>query len=120
MAELLGVPSLAFAVGIYLPLSTMTPVFAGGCIRAFVDYTKKKRDEKKKNETERGVLFASGLIAGEGLTGVGIAITALAMGQKPPGFGFAFTGATGALVSLLAFAIVGWFLYRVSINREEN
>jgi hypothetical protein len=48
---------------------------------------------------------------------VGIAITALAMGQKPPGFGFAFTGATGGFVSLLAFTLVGWFLYRSAVKR---
>jgi putative OPT family oligopeptide transporter len=119
VAELLGVPSLAFAVGIYLPLSTMTPVFVGGCVRAFVDSVKKKR-EYQKNKTEQGVLYASGLIAGEGLTGVGIAVTALIMGQKPPGFGLEFTGTTGVIVSLFAFSMVGWLLFRTATRKSED
>jgi len=74
VAELLGVPSLAFAVGIYLPLSTMTPVFAGGCLRALVEKRARRRggsEADTNKHTERGVLLASGLIAGEGVMGIG-------------------------------------------------
>jgi len=117
VAELLGVPSLAFAVGIYLPLSTMTPVFVGGCVRALADKTIARK--KAEGGAERGVLLASGLIAGEGVMGIGTAVIALAMGKRPPGLGWAFTGAAGTTVSLLAFAGLGWWLYRTGIRESR-
>ena len=68
-ALIAGLPGLAFAVGIYLPLGTLTPIFVGGIIRHFVE----KKREGKKSESDAGVLVASGMIAGEGLAGVAIA-----------------------------------------------
>jgi putative OPT family oligopeptide transporter len=64
-----GLPGLAFAIGLYLPLSSMSPIFAGGVARYFVE-----RRNTKKEESNPGVLFASGLIAGEGIAGVALAI----------------------------------------------
>jgi len=121
VSELLGVPSLAFAVGIYLPLATMTPVFVGGCIRSLVERVNNRRNSEKEgsSETEKGVLFASGLIAGEGVTGIGIAVAAMALGRRPAGVAFGFTGLTGDIVSLLAFAVLGWFLFRLASSRRK-
>jgi putative OPT family oligopeptide transporter len=117
MAELLGVPSLAFAVGIYLPLSTMTPVFIGGCARALVERkTNKKADEGKK--TDQGILLASGLIAGEGLMGIGVAVAALILGQQPQGIGIAFEGITGSFVSLGVLLLLGVYLYRTGVKKN--
>jgi putative OPT family oligopeptide transporter len=115
VAELLGIPSLAFAVGMYLPLSTMTPLYVGGCLRAWVEKRSRARTQTNRKTaagTEQGVLFGSGLIAGEGVMGIGVAIAALIMGEKPPGVSFALTGAAGSVVSLLAFAGLGWLLVR--------
>jgi putative OPT family oligopeptide transporter len=120
VAELLGIPSLAFAVGIYLPLSTMTPVFLGGCVRALVDWAG-QRDRQNVAEggdnTDKGILYASGLIAGEGVMGIGIAVAAMSMGRRPPGIGFSLEGMTGEVVSLLALAAVGWILFRTARRR---
>ncbi|MCZ6746239.1 MAG: oligopeptide transporter, OPT family [Acidobacteria bacterium] len=120
VAELLGIPSLAFAVGIYLPLSTMTPVFLGGCVRALVDWAG-RRDRQNVAEggdnTDKGILYASGLIAGEGVMGIGIAVAAMSMGRRPPGIGFSLEGMTGEVVSLLALAAVGWILFRTARRR---
>jgi len=69
-ALIAGLPGLAFAVGIYLPLASLTPIFVGGIIRHYVE----KKREGKKSESDAGVLAASGMIAGEGLAGVAIAI----------------------------------------------
>jgi putative OPT family oligopeptide transporter len=107
MVELLGIPSLAFAVGIYLPLATMTPVFVGGCVRALVERGHSARNASSKDassETKAGVLFGSGLIAGEGVMGIGTAVVALILGSKPPGVSWALTGTTGSVVSIVAFA----------------
>ncbi|NJL28308.1 MAG: oligopeptide transporter, OPT family, partial [Thermoanaerobaculia bacterium] len=122
VAELVGIPSLAFAVGIYLPLSTMTPVFIGGCIRALVDKASAKREAAsgKAKGTEGGVLFASGLIAGEGLMGIGIAAAAVVLGRRPEGFGFELTGTLGSVVSLGALAALGFWLYRTATAKEKG
>ncbi len=78
-AMLAGLPGLAFAVGIYLPLGSMTPIFVGGLVRALVE----RRRQAASGEGDPGVLAASGLIAGEGLAGVAIAF--LAVSKKWPG-----------------------------------
>jgi len=123
VAELLGVPSLAFAVGIYLPLSTMTPVFVGGCLRALVEKRAMRAgasEDDTNKATEQGVLLASGLIAGEGVMGIGTAVTALIMGRRPEGFSFGLTGITGSVVSLVAFALLGWILFRTASSRGHG
>jgi len=77
--ELSGIPSLAFAVGVYLPISTSAPIFVGGMVRWLVDkYLRKKpenqrlTEEQMAAETDKspGVLLASGYIAGGTLAGV--------------------------------------------------
>jgi putative OPT family oligopeptide transporter len=68
-ALIAGLPGLSFAVGIYLPLGTLAPVFVGGIVRRMVE----SRQKAKAAEGDPGVLAASGMIAGEGLAGVAIA-----------------------------------------------
>ncbi len=68
-ALIAGLPGLAFAVGIYLPLGSLTPIFVGGIVRRIVE----ARRKGKAAESDPGVLGASGMIAGEGLAGVALA-----------------------------------------------
>src|SRR5205809_6912871 len=68
-AIIAGLPGLSFAVGIYLPLGTLAPVFVGGIVRRIAE----SRRKEKTAEGDPGVLAASGMIAGEGLAGVAIA-----------------------------------------------
>jgi hypothetical protein len=73
--EILGVRSLAFAVGAYLSLGTTAAMFAGGLIRVAVEATTKKKDE---SEASPGALYSSGLIAAGGVFGLlGIVINLL-------------------------------------------
>jgi putative OPT family oligopeptide transporter len=90
LMEISGVPSLAFAVGVYLPISSTTPIFIGGLIRYFVDRAKRKEPEAKSLDepafaalTDRGpgVLFASGYIAGGAIAGIVIAFLAGVLGN---------------------------------------
>jgi putative OPT family oligopeptide transporter len=83
--EMSGIPSLAFAVGVYLPLSSSTPIWIGGLVRALVDlYVRKKNAGRKLTEEELtaegdkspGVLLASGYIAGGAIAGIIIAFMA--------------------------------------------
>ena len=68
-ALIAGLPGLSFAVGIYLPLSTLAPLFVGGIVRRIVE----RKRTANATESDAGVLAASGMIAGEGLAGVLIA-----------------------------------------------
>ena len=111
VVELCGLPSLPFAVGLYLPVSTMTPIFVGGCIRKFVEIRFADRPDELSNRRERGILFASGLIGGEGLLGVGVALYAFYF-NKPEGVGLDWPDPIGGIVALLVFAALGYVLYR--------
>ena len=67
--ELCGMSSLAFAVGVYLPVSTSTPIMVGGLVRYIADKTAKRKLSEAEAESGPGVLFSSGLIAGGSLIG---------------------------------------------------
>lgn len=73
--ELCGVSALAFAVGLYLPLSTTLPIFAGGLVKAIVDWNAKRKGAVEEDaDLGRGSLFATGLVAGGALSGVAVAL----------------------------------------------
>ncbi|HUD72032.1 MAG TPA: oligopeptide transporter, OPT family [Dongiaceae bacterium] len=107
-AILCGVSGLAFAIGVYLPIASMLPIYLGGCLRGLVDARRKATPEG-----DPGVLAASGLVAGEGLAGVLIAgLVALGViGKSNPPLLGGIAGEAGAL--LLAAAVCG-LLYRAS------
>jgi hypothetical protein len=90
MLELSGIPSLAFAVGVYLPISSSLPIFVGGMVRWAADRALRKRSGTEKvsatelaAESDRspGVLLASGYIAGGAIAGIIIAFMAGALGH---------------------------------------
>jgi putative OPT family oligopeptide transporter len=120
VAELLSVPSLPFAVGIYLPLSTMSPVFVGGVIRHIVEKHRERQEENlAAKQTKSGVLLSSGLIAGEGIMGVLIAAYAFKMGEKPVGVSFGLHGVIGEIVSFSIFLVLGYFLYKIATRKKS-
>lgn len=113
--ELLGLPVLPIAIGLYLPIHLSTPIMVGGIIRGILD----KRLEKRKEETEMikakidsGVLYASGLIAGEGLLGILLAI--LAVVKVDLGLGVNI----GQIGALICFAILTYTLCKASIFKK--
>jgi putative OPT family oligopeptide transporter len=84
--ELCGLKALAFAIGLYLPLSTTLPIFIGGAMKGAIDWRAQQRGEAvEEGDLSRGSLFATGLIAGGALTGVFVAILSV--------FASGFTGA---------------------------
>jgi putative OPT family oligopeptide transporter len=128
--ELMGLQSLPIAVGVYLPISTSSAMFAGGVVRWLVE-RRARSGERSIAEVESGpgVLFSSGLIAGGALAGVAIAGIAAALvrradaAQVPAadylahvaGLQSALGAATGSdLVALAAFALLAGALYRVA------
>ncbi|HEX7721186.1 MAG TPA: oligopeptide transporter, OPT family [Pyrinomonadaceae bacterium] len=131
--EMSGIPSLAFAVGVYLPLSSSSPIFIGGMIRLLVDkYLRKKLQHKNLSEDQLvaetdkspGVLMASGYIAGGALAAIVIAILQGVPRQGLVNFNKAvedwstahnplFGAANGDLLSMIPFIILMLLLYLV-------
>lgn len=105
-ALIAGLPGLAFAVGIYLPLGSLTPIFVGGIVRRIVE----ARRKGKAAESDPGVLGASGMIAGEGLAGIALAaLVAFGFKRRPE----PIIGGTLAIVLGIAIVLaVCWLLYR--------
>jgi putative OPT family oligopeptide transporter len=115
VAELFKIPSLPFAVGVYLPVSTMTPIFFGGMLKLWLE--RRAKDESEKIERrDKGVLLSSGFVGGEGLLGVAIAAVAFVQGARPAGFGIDWLGPHWAanIVSFGVFLLFAyWFVSRV-------
>lgn len=129
--ELCGIKSLSFAVGLYLPLSTTLPIFAGGAIRGLVDMKKKKSGEEISAEEEdlgKGNLFATGLVAGGALAGVLVAILSVnesvtaALGKINAEHGLTeMLGTNGYfLIGTLFFIFMGYVLYRIGIKKTDT
>jgi putative OPT family oligopeptide transporter len=110
-------PVLAVAVGIYLPLEYTSPIFLGGLLAEFADRFHTRRTPGADLESLRrdGLLYASGLIAGEAIVGVLIAIPIVMTGNVDV---LALPAAAhfGRWLGLAGFALVGWWLYRSAIG----
>ncbi len=131
--EISGIPSLAFAVGVYLPLSTSSPILIGGLVRYFVDRYLRMRlahknltEEELIAETDRspGVLMASGYIAGGAIAGILIAFMAGVLSSTDRSIGEwartsnpFFNGPYSDILSMVPFAALVAFLYLV--GREK-
>lgn len=76
VVEILGIPVLPFAIGVYLPVQLNACIMVGGLVRLAFDKMKKDEEEKKQI-TSDGILFCSGMIAGEGLVGILLALFAI-------------------------------------------
>ncbi|MGI8430918.1 MAG: OPT family oligopeptide transporter [Chthoniobacterales bacterium] len=130
--EMSGIPSLAFAVGVYLPLASSTPIFVGGMMRWLVDRWLRKHKFKEHDLTHdelvaegdksSGVLLASGYIAGGALAGIVIAIMAGWPSLAPGNDRIAawanahnpfFAGPHADLLALLPFGVLCVLLYLV-------
>lgn len=75
--EILGIPVLPFAIGLYLPIHLSIPMLVGGTVKWFIEKKKCFKEKQTKEAEENGILFSSGMIAGEGLVGVLIAVLAI-------------------------------------------
>ena len=96
VVEILGISVLPVAIGLYLPLELSTTIMIGGLIRWYVD---KKKGSKKTDDADDGILFCSGMIAGEGLVGIILAILAVAgVADKLNLSGVLNTGLIGGIV----------------------
>ena len=118
VAEILKVPVMPFAVGMYLPFSLSAGIMAGGIVRFIVEKIKGS-DEEKKARGDRGVLFTSGLIAGEGIMGIVLAVLAVLKVDSAINLSAKFGFTTPQLVSLIIFILLLAYLYKVCMKKEK-
>ncbi len=120
VAALLRLPALAFAVGIYLPLYTMSAVFLGGLTRWWVTRGIQDEDELERKSSQ-GTLFGSGLVGGGGLTGVVLALWVVVQGGgKIAGFPPALAPWGQNLLALGAILAIVLLLRRAALRRPES
>ena len=116
VVEILGIPVLPVAIGLYLPLELSATIMIGGVIRWIVD----KKSADKNGEASGGVLFCSGLIAGEGLVGILLAILAVVgVSSKFDLSSSVNTGRIGGIV-LLAIMIACVFVFAMPKKKVEK
>lgn len=128
VAEIVRIPVLPFAVGLYLPIHLSTGIMAGGLVRLFFEKRKKVSEEKRKEEINRGILYTSGLIAGEGLIGILLAVFAVI----PIGtgrlsdlidlsgiFGFDNTGTVQIILAVIVYGLLIFSLFQASLHRKK-
>ena len=130
MVEILGIPVLPFAIGLYLPIHLSVPMMVGGCVRWIVEKTRK--DKEQKEASENGVLYSSGLIAGEGLVGITLAILAVielpgggslgnAVAGFLPGMIPALTDANvGNIIGIIAFGLLTFSLWKFCVGNKKK
>ncbi len=122
-AELLGVTSLPFAIGLYLPLSLSTPIMAGGILAMLVEKSSGGKLFKKRQE--KGILFGSGLVAGDALVGVLSAVLIVSIPSYQEFYNkyeisSFITGNLGPLVSLAVFALLCLWYYKVTMIKNNK
>ncbi len=133
--EILGIPVMPVAVGLYLPLRTTSAIMVGGLVRLWFEKRKGASEEAKKDALDRGILYTSGMIAGEGLVGILLAVFAIIPLVNPRGDSLAsffdlsaMDNALGAflvspaakLVSLAMFAVLILIMCKFTIWHREN
>ncbi len=112
--EVLRLPSLPFAVGLYLPIELSTPIMAGGILRGFLE----RRRGDVKERRERGVLYSSGLVAGDAL--VGIVLAVLVWRGVDLQFAEGWMGVFSNWGSLIIFGLIVYLLFRVVFGRVSS
>ena len=120
VVEVLGIPVLPFAIGLYLPIYLSVPMMLGGALRWFLE-KRKYASEKDKNDTvQSGVLYSSGLIAGEGIVGILLAVLAvIPMGLNAEGktlylsdkINISEIFSIGNIGGLICFAVILFTIY---------
>ena len=120
VVEVLGIPVLPFAIGLYLPIYLSVPMMLGGALRWFLE-KRKYASEKDKNDTvQSGVLYSSGLIAGEGIVGILLAVLAIIpAGMSDEGvalyvsdkINFSEVFSIGNIGGLICFAVILFTIY---------
>jgi putative OPT family oligopeptide transporter len=120
MCELMKIPVLPFALGLYLPIHLSAGVVVGGIIRVLVDKKYKKDTEELKLKTEKGVLLASGLVAGDAIMGIVIAIFTIAKLDIAIGANYFPAIANNHWTSTIMCALLCIWMYRLIVKVDKK
>ena len=128
VVEILGIPVLPFAVGLYLPIHLSTPMIVGGLVRLYFEKKRNETEKLRKRKLENGVLYSSGLIAGEGLVGILLAVFAIikvgdqSQGEQTLGdiLNLSEKINLGNWGGLAFFAVLTATLYYMIIKKKKN
>ena len=129
VVEVLGIPVLPFAIGLYLPIYLSVPMMLGGALRWYLEKRKYSADKVKDNVVQSGVLYSSGLIAGEGIVGILLAVLAIIpIGVDEKGatlyvsnaidFGSKFS--IGQIGGLICFAVILLSIYLFAVKEQKK
>ena len=124
--ELLGIPVLPFAIGLYLPIELSSCIMIGGILRWALEKKKYKSGEQKESAISNGVLCCSGMIAGEGLIGILLAVFAVvkvngrSLAEYIDLSGSVNLGQIGALVvlALVILSILKFTIWNKKVDKE--
>ena len=128
IAEILGIPVLPFAIGLYLPIHLSVPMMIGGGVKWLIE--KLKKGDEQKVAVENGILYSSGLIAGEGMVGILLAIFAIiqlpggkSMGEVigeflPNLIPILQNGNVGNMIGIVAFAVLTFSLWKFCVGKS--
>jgi len=121
VVEVVGIPVLPFAIGVYLPVQLNACIMVGGLIRLFVDRLKKPEEEKTAI-TNDGLLFCSGMIAGEGIVGILLALLAVFGFDKAVDISglLGLSAPVASIASLVVFALVILSVLKFSIWKKRS
>lgn len=130
--EILGIPVLPVAIGLYLPIHLSTPMMIGGIVKLVIEKKKGLSEKEKKSVDENGILYSSGLIAGEGIVGIFLAILAVipvgrestvgdVLGEFLPGTLPVLSDVrVGNIIGLLAFALLTLSLWKFCFRKSKK
>ena len=121
--EILGIPVLPFSIGLYLPIYLSVPMMLGGALRWVLEKRKYASDKEKNNVVQSGVLYSSGLIAGEGIVGILLAVLAvIPMGASNVGEFINISGifSIGQIGGLIVFALLLFTVYLFATKDQRK
>lgn len=116
--EMIGIPVLPFAIGTYLPVHLNACIMAGGIIRYFVE-KRKQSEEEKRVSVNKGILFSSGMIAGEGLVGIVLAVFSILGIADVFDFSQSISPEIYNYGGLLPFAIILFLMLKFTHAKKE-
>ena len=119
VVELIGIPVLPFAIGVYLPVQLNACIMVGGLVRLALDKLKKEKAEKDAIVND-GILFCSGMIAGEGLVGIALALFAIMGIDKIIDLSGFISPAISSVGGILLFGIIILTLLKFTVWKKRS
>ena len=121
VVELIGIPVLPFAIGVYLPVQLNACIMVGGIVRLIVEKLSAKKENKDQIVNE-GILFCSGMIAGEGIVGIALALLAVFGVDKALDLSakFGISPAVSNIGGIVLFAVIIFTLLKFTILKKRS